>query len=407
MDARFIKTSLGRPGPSDGRIYGKLGSVSLNDILQLLGMAHRTATVRLQDRGQEGKIYFREGVLLHAIAGSASGEKALLKLINWDSAEFVVEDGIEGDPPATISKNVDAAMLNLLTRLDEGWVPEMTPFPQLDRPTASPAVLERRASPVSRKRPPPPRPKASAKARVASVAAAVVVLGAASGVALFLSGTSLEPPPPVANVVAAAGAPVPPSRGIAGDILQAAMNRQLLDAATVLVGHGVALSAAVGSNEEPAEPAAGPSPGPAAEPVPRAVGSGHLLVVVDPWALVAIDGADVGETPLTEIPLDAGSHDVVLSNPNVVGVIRDRVTVVAGQTIRKRYSFHDSGSLRVLVKPWADVYVDGRHVGQTPMGELHLPPGRHILLFRHPQLGEKTEQVEILANREKVVEVQM
>ena len=98
---------------------------------------------------------------------------------------------------------------------------------------------------------------------------------------------------------------------------------------------------------------------------------------------------------------------IVLSNPNFVGVIQDRVQINAGETIQRKYSFGDSGSLRILVKPWADVYVDGRYAGQTPLGALRVPPGRHTIVLRHPQLGEKTSVVEVLRNRESVLEVAM
>jgi hypothetical protein len=107
MGTRLLKTSRSgvqsEGGSADGRIYGRLGSVSLNDVLQLLGMTHRTATLRLNWRGQQGQIFFREGVLLHANAGPAEGERALVKLVSWTNADFIIEDGLEGDP-GTISK---------------------------------------------------------------------------------------------------------------------------------------------------------------------------------------------------------------------------------------------------------------------------------------------------------------
>jgi hypothetical protein len=37
------------------------------------------------------------------------------------------------------------------------------------------------------------------------------------------------------------------------------------------------------------------------------------------------------------------------------------------------------------------VWIDGTAAGQTPLANLSLPIGRHEILFRHPQLGEKLE----------------
>jgi 1,6-anhydro-N-acetylmuramate kinase len=41
--------------------------------------------------------------------------------------------------------------------------------------------------------------------------------------------------------------------------------------------------------------------------------------------------------------------------------------------------------------PWADVWIDGAAAGQTPLANVSLLIGRHEILFRHPQLGERRE----------------
>ena len=42
------------------------------------------------------------------------------------------------------------------------------------------------------------------------------------------------------------------------------------------------------------------------------------------------------------------------------------------------------GALLVVVRPWADVSVDGLPRGQTPLGRMALPPGAHQVLLTHP-----------------------
>ena len=37
-----------------------------------------------------------------------------------------------------------------------------------------------------------------------------------------------------------------------------------------------------------------------------------------------------------------------------------------------------------MVTPWADVSIDGRVVGQTPLARIPLPPGPHQVLLIHP-----------------------
>jgi hypothetical protein len=38
--------------------------------------------------------------------------------------------------------------------------------------------------------------------------------------------------------------------------------------------------------------------------------------------------------------------------------------------------------------PWAEVLIDGKAVGETPIGNLSLPLGNHEIIFRHPQFAE-------------------
>ena len=45
------------------------------------------------------------------------------------------------------------------------------------------------------------------------------------------------------------------------------------------------------------------------------------------------------------------------------------------------------GRLDVNARPWARVYLDGRHVGYTPLSLRRVPAGRHVLRFVNPELG--------------------
>jgi hypothetical protein len=51
----------------------------------------------------------------------------------------------------------------------------------------------------------------------------------------------------------------------------------------------------------------------------------------------------------------------------------------------------------VNATPWADVLIDGRPAGQTPLGNIELPIGPHEITFRHPELGERTRRVVVAA----------
>ncbi|PYQ44554.1 MAG: hypothetical protein DMF77_06960 [Acidobacteria bacterium] len=53
------------------------------------------------------------------------------------------------------------------------------------------------------------------------------------------------------------------------------------------------------------------------------------------------------------------------------------------------------GWLLVLPKPWAEVTVDGRALGPTPLDRIPLAPGSHAVIFTHPQYKPFTRKVEI------------
>ena len=52
-----------------------------------------------------------------------------------------------------------------------------------------------------------------------------------------------------------------------------------------------------------------------------------------------------------------------------------------------------NGLLNVNAQPWADVWVDGTSIGQTPIGNVPVRIGEHEILFRHPELGERREKI--------------
>jgi PEGA domain len=60
---------------------------------------------------------------------------------------------------------------------------------------------------------------------------------------------------------------------------------------------------------------------------------GMVNVNALPWASVSIDGASVGDTPLANLALAAGPHDVVFRHPEL-GERRLKVTVTPGTPLR-------------------------------------------------------------------------
>lgn len=73
-------------------------------------------------------------------------------------------------------------------------------------------------------------------------------------------------------------------------------------------------------------PDAGVAVRPPPPPPPAATGTGRLTIAADPYALVRIDGVEIGSTPIFDRPIAAGSHEVVLVHPDS-GAVRMKKTV--------------------------------------------------------------------------------
>ena len=84
----------------------------------------------------------------------------------------------------------------------------------------------------------------------------------------------------------------------------------------------------------------------------------------------------------------AGSHTIELSNTAVGFVAREIVSVKSGE-LTTRTIHLPSGKLSLNAVPWADVWIDGTPVGQTPLANLPVVVGEHQIVFKHPEFGEQ------------------
>ncbi len=123
--------------------------------------------------------------------------------------------------------------------------------------------------------------------------------------------------------------------------------------------------------------------------------TGGWLTIQAPLELQVIEAGDVvGTTSAARLMLPAGRHDLVLSAPAYEFQTSISTQIVAGRTVTVPVSV-PNGTLSINAAPWADVTVDGRPVGSTPIGNLSLAVGPHDVVWRHPQLGERRQVVAV------------
>jgi hypothetical protein len=90
--------------------------------------------------------------------------------------------------------------------------------------------------------------------------------------------------------------------------------------------------------------------------------------------------------------LMSGEHEIEISSEALGFRTSRKVTIASGKTTSTDVEL-PTGLLSLNALPWAEVWVDGERVGDTPIANLSRRIGTHQVVFRHPQLGERTETV--------------
>jgi hypothetical protein len=130
--------------------------------------------------------------------------------------------------------------------------------------------------------------------------------------------------------------------------------------------------------------------------------TGGSNVPVSGW--VAIDtpvevqlfegGRLLGTSQTDRIMVSAGRHEIEIVN-DTLGYRATRVVQVPPGKVAPVRLDLPRGTVNLNALPWAEVWVDGEKVGDTPLGNLAVPIGPHEIVFRHPQLGEQRHAVTV------------
>jgi hypothetical protein len=109
------------------------------------------------------------------------------------------------------------------------------------------------------------------------------------------------------------------------------------------------------------------------------------------------DGRLVGTSRSERIMMSVGDHNLQLVNETLGYRVSRTIQVGPGRVTSMRLD-PPKGTLALNAAPWAEVWVDGDRVGDTPMGNISLAIGNHDVLFRHPDLGEQRHTVTVTLN---------
>lgn len=112
-----VRRAMSRRAPAAAAIQGRLGELTLPDLLQVLTLGGRTALVQVATRQQAGAVQVRQGALVYASFGGVEGEEALDALVAVESGRFEVAFRDEGR--SNLRGASEFLLLDALRRRDE------------------------------------------------------------------------------------------------------------------------------------------------------------------------------------------------------------------------------------------------------------------------------------------------
>jgi len=102
------------------------------------------------------------------------------------------------------------------------------------------------------------------------------------------------------------------------------------------------------------------------------------------------DGRVVGTSEIERIMLAPGNHELEFVSAQLGFRQSAQVRISAGRGAPVSLTI-PRVAMNINALPWAEVYVDGTRIGDTPLANVMQPIGDHEIVFRHPQLGEKRQ----------------
>jgi hypothetical protein len=116
--------------------------------------------------------------------------------------------------------------------------------------------------------------------------------------------------------------------------------------------------------------------------------SGWVSVTAPMVVQLYENGQLIGSSQSDRVMVTAGRHDLEIVNEALGFRATQSVQVPAGKVSPVNVDV-PKGTIALNAQPWAEVWIDGEKIGETPIGNYSIAIGTHDVLFRHPEFGEQ------------------
>ena len=128
---------------------------------------------------------------------------------------------------------------------------------------------------------------------------------------------------------------------------------------------------------------------------PSATPSWGWITLKTPFPVqVQEDGRVVGTSEIERIMLPPGNHELDFVAAQLGFRQSSEVRISAGRGAPVSLTI-PRVAMNINALPWAEVFVDGTRIGDTPLANVMQTIGEHEIVFRHPQLGEKRQMARL------------
>lgn len=118
-----------------------------------------------------------------------------------------------------------------------------------------------------------------------------------------------------------------------------------------------------------------------------AVYSGWIVVSAPIELKVLENGKVIGTAGEGPIVLSAGHHTIEVASQALDYRSSHAVDIQPGE--ERRLELNPMGLANLNAVPWAEIWLDGAKLGDTPLGNVPVPLGTREFVFRNPQFGER------------------